>query len=417
MNFYKNVSLCVMTIALFSDSYLPTKSGVVTVVMQLRDQLIKAGHKVLLITVETTLEYATDDPLIYRVSSRPLGLGTDQFISLPLLRPLLKFIKENNVDIIHCHTEFGIGRAAAFCAKTLHIPAICTTHTLWTDFYKYYIIGAKLIPSRVISKIMNRFYKKFDALIGVSSKARNYYKAPKMIPNMPSVIVPNAIDEKKFNQVHLTQEERKSIRAKYGISDDDVVLLFLGRIAEEKRVFELLKMCQKLVSQSSNCKVLFVGSGPAYKEMLERASVEIDQKKIIFTGFIEWANVHSFYESADIFISASLSEMHSMTILEAALSSLPIIVRRDESYFDVVFDNKNGFLCNDEDEMLEKILLLAKNKEMRKKFGEFSLKTTKSFSIANHIKRTLFVYDEVLKAYPKKINDVDVMERMSKEIL
>ena len=66
-----------MTIALFSDSYLPTKSGIVTVVMQLRDQLIKRGHKVLLITVETTQEFSTNDPTIYRVRSKPLGLGTD----------------------------------------------------------------------------------------------------------------------------------------------------------------------------------------------------------------------------------------------------------------------------------------------------------------------------------------------------
>ena len=84
-----------MTIALFSDSYLPTKSGIVTVVIQLREQLIKLGHKVLLVTVETTDEYKTDDPLIYRVHSKPLGLGTDQFISLPFLPPILKFIKDD----------------------------------------------------------------------------------------------------------------------------------------------------------------------------------------------------------------------------------------------------------------------------------------------------------------------------------
>ena len=67
-----------MTIALFSDSYLPTKSGVVTVVLQLREQLIKLGHKVLLITVETTEDFHSDDPLVYQVHSKPLGMGTDQ---------------------------------------------------------------------------------------------------------------------------------------------------------------------------------------------------------------------------------------------------------------------------------------------------------------------------------------------------
>ena len=102
-----------MTIALFSDSYFPTKSGVVTVVVQLREQLIKLGHKVLLITVETTEDYNSNDPLVYQVKSKPLGLGTDQFIGIPFLPHLVKFIKENNVDLIHCHTEFGIGASIA----------------------------------------------------------------------------------------------------------------------------------------------------------------------------------------------------------------------------------------------------------------------------------------------------------------
>ena len=74
-----------MTIALFSDSYLPTKSGIVTVVVQLREQLIALGHRVILVTVETTDEYATDDPDIYRVHSVPLGLGTDQFLGIPAI--------------------------------------------------------------------------------------------------------------------------------------------------------------------------------------------------------------------------------------------------------------------------------------------------------------------------------------------
>lgn len=405
-----------MTIALFSDSYLPTKSGIVTVVIQLRDQLIKLGHKVLLVTVKTTPDFETDDPLIYRVPSKPLGLGTDQFISLPRLRPILKFIKEHNVDLIHCHTEFGVGKAGIYCAKKLHIPSICTTHTMWTDFYKYYIPLGKLISPKIIQSIMNNYYKKFDSLIGVSSKARNYFKQKKNIPNVPSVIVPNAIDESKFNHSHLSVEERNKIRASYGISEKDVLLLFLGRVAEEKRVFELLAMCQSLVSKCDNCKVIFVGSGPAHGDLIKAGQNEIAANKFIFTGFIEWEKVHTFYECADIFITASLSEMHSMTILEAELSSLPIVVRRDESYYDSVIDGENGYLCDSEIEMESKLIDLILDSEKRKSFSKKSFEITQGFSIANHLKRTLFVYDEVIKAYPNRIDDLDVMKRMAEKI-
>ena len=80
------------------------------------------------------------------------------------------------------------------------------------DFYKYYLPLGQLIPVRFIQNYMNRFYRQFDSLIGVSTKARNYFKQKGMIPKTPSVIVPNAIDEGKFQQKHLSSAERKKIR-------------------------------------------------------------------------------------------------------------------------------------------------------------------------------------------------------------
>lgn len=403
-----------MTIALFSDSYFPTKSGVVTVVVQLREQLIKLGHKVLLVTVETTEDYKSDDPLVYQAKSKPLGLGTDQFIAIPFLPHLVKFLKENNVDLIHCHTEFGIGAAAIYCSKRLHIPAICTTHTMWTEFYKYYIPFAKLISPRVVTKFMRTFYKRFDALIAVSTKARNYTKSRKMIPKMPSVVIPNSIDNSKFAKTSLTAHEKQKLRKQYGIKNKDVVLLFLGRIAEEKRVFELLKICKEIVKKCETCKVLFVGNGPAHASLMNMSTREIDEGKIIFTGFVEWQKVHNFYETADIFITASLSEMHSMTILEAELSSLPIVVRDDESYYDCVFNGQNGFLCKTDEEMQEKIIQLIYDEKKRKDFGAKSLEITKHFTIQKYMQKTLYVYEQVIKKYPSKINDTQIMKELEK---
>ena len=403
-----------MTIALFSDSFFPTKSGVVTVVVQLREQLIKLGHKVLLVTVETTEDYKSDDPLVYQAKSKPLGLGTDQFIGIPFLPHLLKFLKGNNVDLIHCHTEFGIGAAAIYCSKRLHIPAICTTHTMWTEFYKYYVPFAKFISPRLVTRFMRNFYKRFNALIAVSTKAKNYTKNKKMLPKMPSVVIPNSIDNSQFAKTSLTAHEKQKLRKQYGIKNKDVVLLFLGRIAEEKRVYELLTICKQIVKKCDNCKVLFVGNGPAHTSLMNMSSKEIDEGKIIFTGFVEWQKVHNFYETADIFITASLSEMHSMTILEAELSSLPIVVRDDESYYDCVFNGQNGFLCKTDEEMQEKIIQLIYDENKRKNFGAKSLEITKNFTIQKYMQKTLYVYEQVIKKYPSKINDTQIMKELEK---
>ena len=401
-----------MTIALFSDSYLPTKSGIVTVIVQLQEQLKKLGHRVILVTVETTDEYETYDPDIYRVHSVALGLGTDQFVGIPAIHPLIHFLKDAKVDLIHCHTEFGIGKAGLRAAHILKIPAICTTHTMWTDFYKYYLTFGKLISPKIINGIMKKYYGKFDSLIGVSTKARNYFKQPSMLPEMPSVIIPNAIDKEKFQKQHLSQEQILELRHSYGIKDDEIMMLFVGRIGEEKRVFELLQVCQNVIKKNKKLKMIFVGNGPAFEELKEKAAEQIAEKSISMPGFIEWTKVSEYYESADIFVTASLSEMHSMTILEAQLSGLPIVVRRDESYLDSVLDGENGYLTASEEEMEKRILELAQDKEKRAAFGKRSLEITRRFTIESHIKKTLKVYEEVMKAYPNKIDDIKVMEEI-----
>lgn len=414
--YFTNITICYitfdMTIALFSDSYLPTKSGIVTVVTQLREQLKAMGHRVILVTVETTDEYYSDDPDIYQVHSVPLGLGTDQFLGIPAMHPLISYLKSCNIDIIHCHTEFGIAKAGLRAAKILKVPAICTTHTMWTDFYKFYLPMGKWISPSIINGIMNRFYGKFYSLIGVSTKARNYFKQKDMIPNMPSVIIPNAIDKKRFQAEIISEERKKELKQKYGIKENEKILLFVGRIGQEKRVFELLDLCLKLLENRNDCKVLFVGNGPALSTLQKKMEDHKLKDKIIFTGFIEWTQVHEFYESSDIFITTSLSEMHSMTILEAQLSSLPIIARHDESYLDSIYHGQNGFLAENEEKMIDHINELLDDEEKRKAFGKRSLEIAQNFSIETHVKRTLFVYEEALKNYPNKFDDEDLNKRI-----
>lgn len=393
-----------MNIALFSDSYIPTKSGIVTVVVQLREQLIRLGHKVVLVTVETTPEYASDDPDIYQVKSVPLGMGTDQFFSFPDTLNVIHYLKEKQIDIIHCHTEFGIGKLGVRASKILHIPAVCTLHTMWVDFYKYYLPAANLIHPKVIDGIMDHFYKHFDALIGVSTKAKNYYGQP----GIPSVVIPNSIDRDQFLSSQISAEEIQQFREKYNIKPDEVVLLFVGRIGEEKRVLELLQQCKKVVAECDKAKVIFVGKGPVYDYMVEQSKDEIEKGKIIYTGFVDWTQVHTFYQSCDIFITASLSEMHSMTILEAQLCGMPIVARNDESYQDSVIPGHNGFLSETDDQLGKDIIALVQDKEKRIEFGKQSKEITKNFTIEKNVSRTVALYQEVIKAYPKHIDEAKV---------
>ena len=119
-----------------------------------------------------------------------------------------------------------------------------------------------MIPVKLIRKGVKRLYKKFYALINVSEKAHDYFKEPFLLPNTPSAIIPNALDSESFMQKELSPQDLASMRKQWGIQPDDIVLLFLGRVVEEKRVEELLEVCMRVINKDSKIKVLFVGAEP-----------------------------------------------------------------------------------------------------------------------------------------------------------
>ena len=402
-----------MNVALFTDSYLPTKSGIVTVVLQHRKILEDMGHHVVVVTVNTkeeekALAEREKDENVLRIRSvRGEWFGVpDQYIGFPHEKKILKFLKKHNVQLIHSHTEFFVAHAAKLSGKKLHIPVIATTHTLWEDFYKYYLLGGRLIPVRLIRKIVKRLYKKFYALINVSQKARDYFKMPFMLPNTPSAIIPNALDSDSFLQCAIPDAEIQKVRKQWGIKKDDIVFLFLGRVVEEKRVEELLDICMRVIQKNSKIKILFVGAGPAVQSLEKKARPVSD--RIIFTGYVPWTEVHSYYQLGDVFITASLSEMHSMTVLEALVSGLPIIARRDTSFSDTIFEGKNGYMADTDEEMDQYLLDLASNAKKRAAFGEYSKKLAQSFTLETYGKRVVAFYQKVLDTFPEKITDEDL---------
>ena len=391
-----------MNIALFTDSYLPTKSGIVTVVVQLKKILTEMGHHVVVVTVMPHgYKGAAEEEDILRIFSIPAPVGDNQYIAFPHKKIVVNFLKKHNIQIIHSHTEFYIAHAAKSAGKVLHIPVVATTHTMWEDFYKYYLFPmGRMVPVKVIRKIVRRLYKKFYALINVSDKAREYFKSPFMLPFTPSVVIPNAIDTEAFLAKKFSDEDRLALKKQLGIGEGEITLVFVGRVVEEKRVEELFEVIVRVLCARENVKMLFVGSGGASDTLESETNARHLEGRIIFTGFVNWENLALYYSLGDIFVTASLSEMHSMTALEALLSHLPIVCRADESFSDTVFHGENGFLAETDEEMDDFILDLVDDETKRKQFAERSFEISKNFSIKLHGLRTVEFYKFILKQYP-----------------
>ena len=133
---------------------------------------------------------------------------------------------------------------------------------------------------------------------------------------------------------------------------------------------------------------------------------------MIFTGFVNWTELHTYYGMSDIFMTCSLSEMHSMTILEALLSGLPICSRRDASYLDTVYPGKNGYLGDTDEEVARGILELVDDPDKRHEYGKRSLEISHTFSIAKHAEKTIAFYKTVLACYPHPVNEATLRKNV-----
>ncbi len=345
-----------MKIALFSDTYVPDINGVATSTRILRNQLIKNGHEVIVVTSElpSDSDY-TDDPeeMILRVPGLELqglyGYRACNIYSFKGMREL----KNQKIDIIHTQTEFGIGIFSRLAAEALNVPIVYTYHTMWAD-YSHYVTPVRStkvdsIVKKVISRISKLYGNSCTELIVPSIKTREALEQYGLHKRMH--VIPTGLELEKFDPANKDEQYIAKIRKMYHL-ENKFVITFLGRIAEEKSIDIIIRSVQQLQRYNSNIICLIVGGGP----LLETLQKEVQQQNmdafLIFTGPKMPDLVPSFYHVSDIFVSASLSETQGLTFIEAMASGIPVIARRDKNLEEVVKDGYNGFFFDEEEELL-----------------------------------------------------------------
>ncbi len=399
-----------MNIALFTDCYTPIKNGVVTSIQQLKEGLEQKGHKVIVITVEVP-GFSEKDQMVFRLPSfrAQLGKGTEQRVGLFNQSAINRYLKKENIDIIHTHTEFMIGYSGKWAARKLKVPHIHTTHTMWEE-YRHYILNGKLISKGMARGIIKNFLKGVNLIISPSIKAKKYYKD--LISKIPVKIVNNGINMQKFKSCPITNAEIMELRKEFKLKKSDKILIFVGRIGREKRVMELLNTIIPLIKKRNDLKMLFVGDGPLFDDLNKRALETGVAGSVIFTGFVNWEMVHTLYSISNMFVTGSLSEVQPMTLIEAAMCSLPLIARRDDSYLDLIKDGENGFLVDTDEEIAAKVEYLINNEEILARYSSASFIKSQSFTAQHHVNNAERVYEKAIEYYPDKLYLLEYEDRV-----
>jgi len=168
-----------MRIGLFTDVYLPCISGVVVAVTTLKEALEKEGHEVFIITMNEnfkTRRYTKENNMT-KIPGVPSFIYDYNFkIMYPFKAE--KIIKKLNLDVIHSHTEFGVGTFARIMARQLDIPIVHTYHTMYEDYVHYITKGYFDATSKKVVEHLTKFYcdKTVTELIVPTKKTYDLFK-------------------------------------------------------------------------------------------------------------------------------------------------------------------------------------------------------------------------------------------------
>lgn len=392
-----------MRIGIFTDTYPPYINGVSTSVKMLEKALKEKGHQVYIVTVNTkNMKYIYEnDGKTIRIPGIPTGIYDYRLTGIYPIR-VIKKIKKWNLDVIHSHTEFGVGTFARIIAKQLGIPLVHTYHTMYEDYVHYITHGYFDKSSKKLVEYITKFYcdKTASELIVPSKKTYNLFKE-KYKCDKNIYIVPTGMDIENFDIEKLNKIKIQELKNKYKLNDS-FVILYVGRLAEEKNIEFIINNQNILFKKYPNLKLLIVGNGPdmeKYQKMCQKNKIE---NSTIFTGAVPRDEMPYYYALGNVFVTASKTETQGLTVIEAMASSLPVVAINDESFSNTVIDGLNGYLFNKKNDYIKKISILIENSDIYNRMKRQAKITSNEHSLKYYAEKVLDVYKSAISKKKKK---------------
>jgi glycosyltransferase involved in cell wall biosynthesis len=386
-----------MKIGMMVDTYKPYISGITNYIELNKRYLERAGHEVYVFTFAEK-DYVDDEPRIIRSPGLPLA-DTGFFLSMKYSREAKKFLQ--TMDIVHVHHPFLSGRLALRYCGPLNIPIIFTNHSRYDLYAQAYL---PMMPEEISLGMLQTYMPSFcDAVDLVIAPSPGMAKVLRELNVKSHVeVVPNGVELESFiNAAPLS-------RADLGYKKDDLLLVFAGRIALEKNLPFLLKSFAGVAQAVSNVHLIIIGSGvQQYDEEIKALAEELGMsQRVRFTGMVEYDKLPSYLAMCDIFVTASVTEVHPLSVIEAMGAGLPVMGIHSVGVGDTVQDGLTGFLAtHDLPAFTAKLTRLCLDPGLRAQMSKSARKASFTYSIERTTSAMLSQYDAlVTESRPRKSN-------------
>lgn len=389
-----------MKIGIFSECYTPVMNGVVVSVQTFKRGLEERGHEVFIFAPEH--KDAVAEHHVYRFPAITDKKGRLYPVLFPSVSVEKSYLPEEIVkelDVIHAQHMFTAGRLARYAAKKYDKPLIYTYHTM-IALYTHYAGFLSPIVRLYLKNMSKRFCNTCDQLVTPSTPMKEILVKDYGI-STPIEVITTGIDPKNYKH-----RDNNLLKEKYGIDKQSMILLYLSRIAKEKNIDLLFKSMIVILKEFPKCHLILAGGGPEENWAKERIKDLGLSGKVTMTGMLPKEEANKLFGMADIFTFPSYTETQGIVITEAMASGTPPVAVNKMGPVDLIRNGEDGFLTKlTVKDFSEKILILLKNEELRRKFANNGLERIDEFSTDTSVDKMVNLYQRVIKAYVGKTKE------------
>lgn len=317
-----------MHILMISDVYFPRINGVSTSIDSFRSELLNLGHRVTLICPEYPEAHVlaragdhVDDEDLLRIPARSVIFDPeDRMMRFNVIVGLIPILRGRAVDIVHIHTPFVAHYAGVKIARALKVPVVESYHTFFEEYLYNYI---PWLPKSWLKRAARFFSRSqcndVDALIVPSTPMRNTLMTYGVKTAMH--IIPTGLNFTQF-----CTPAQSDFRAQLGITAEQPLLLFVGRVALEKNIDFLLTMLPFVLEKIPNALLVIAGEGPAERHTQQRIEHLGIQASVKCVGYMRRDGaLQDAYRAADVFVFASRTETQGLVLVEALALGTPVV--------------------------------------------------------------------------------------------
>jgi glycosyltransferase involved in cell wall biosynthesis len=397
-----------MRIGMMVDVYKPHVSGITHYISLNKKYLEQAGHEVFIFTFGD-LDFPDDETNIIRSPGLPL-VDTGYYLNFRYSRKAKALLL--TMDLVHLHHPFLSGRLALRYCRPFHIPVVFTNHTRYDLYAQAYM---PLLPEEISDSFLQSYMPPFcmavDLVISPSLGVVGVLR--KLGVTSQIEVVPNGVELDRFQQTY--QDDGRS---ELGFTAEDILLVYSGRLGPEKNIGFLLRAFSGAAEAVDRVHLLLIGGGPEEENLKKLASQLGITNRVHFIGMIEYELMPRFLSMCDLFVTASVTEVHPLSVIEAMASGLPALGIHSVGVGDIIEDSRTGLLASqNQAAFASKMTRLCLDRGLRLKMGNSAREAAEKYAIERITQVMLAHYEHLtFEALPHRHSLISRLRRFVEKL-